>query len=251
MTELTIITGAGSPGGLGQAVAHRLIDGGGRVALVDLNVEGARLNAEKLAGPDGAARGYECDVSSRASVFETAARIETEMGPAWGLVNGAAGGAYGKPEDIDEDGWRRGLDILVGGCLWWSQAVFPQMKAAGGGRIVNFGSDVSDRPEPGHNMINYLTAKGAVRALTRGLATEWGEHGITVNTVWPVAATPPQRKWADANPERVATQLSRTALHRYGDPDEDIAPVVEFLLGPGGGFVSGATIPADGGRAML
>jgi NAD(P)-dependent dehydrogenase (short-subunit alcohol dehydrogenase family) len=123
------------------------------------------------------------------------------------------------------------------------------MKRVGAGRIVNFGSEVSDHPEDAVG-INYIAAKGAVRSLTRGLAMEWGKYGITVNTVWPVAATPPQRTWADMNPTIAEAQLAQTALHRFGDPFADIAPVVEFLLSEDARFVTGTTVPANGGRAM-
>jgi NAD(P)-dependent dehydrogenase (short-subunit alcohol dehydrogenase family) len=123
------------------------------------------------------------------------------------------------------------------------------MSRSGGGRIVNFGSEVSDHPSSAVSL-NYVAAKGAVRSLTRGLAVQWGVHGITVNTVWPLAATPAQQAWATAYPERASAQLEEVALHRFGDPSADVAPVVQFLLSPEAGYVTGATIPTNGGWAM-
>ena len=86
--------------------------------------------------------------------------------------------------------------------------------------------------------------------MTRALALEWGQFGITVNTVWPVAASEAHRRWAESEPELAQAHLATTALHRFGDPKEDIAPVVQFLLSSASQFVTGATIPANGGRAM-
>ena len=187
------------------------------MALVDVNEGGVKHNAARFGDFAGSARGFGCDIGRRDAVFQTAAAVEAELGPAWGLVNAAAGGPYGPAERIEEEEWRRGFDVAVGGMLWWSQAVFPQMVLGGGGRIVNFGSEVSDRPTPAVSL-NYIAAKGAVRSLTRGLAMEWGVHGITVNTVWPLAATPAHQIWAAANADLAAAQLEQVALHRFGDP---------------------------------
>lgn len=249
--RVVIVTGAGSAGGIGQAIARRLATSGDRVAIVDCDVEGAERNAAQLSseGLPGTAEAFGCDVGDRSNVREVARRVEAALGGAWGLVNCAVTATPALAEEIDEAAWRKGFDVTVGGTLWWCQAVFPQMKAAGGGRIVNFGSEVSDHPEDAVGL-NYIAAKGAVRSLTRGLAREWGPHGITVNTVWPVAATPPQKMWSEANRELADMQLAQTALRRFGDPLEDVAPVVEFLLSPESRFVTGATIPTNGGRAM-
>jgi NAD(P)-dependent dehydrogenase (short-subunit alcohol dehydrogenase family) len=249
--RVVIITGAGSEGGLGQAIARRLVTDGDRVAIVDRDVEGAERNAAALssAGLAGDAVAFGCDVGERTSVMETARLVEDRLGRAWGLVNCAAGGPFAPAQDYDEATWRRGFDVTVNGALWWSQAVFPQMRDAGGGRIVNFGSEASDYPETSVGL-NYTAAKGAVRSLTRGLALEWGEHGITVNTVWPVASTPPHKVWAEHNPDVAAGHLERTALHRFGDPFDDVAPVVKFLLSDDARFVTGTTVPCNGGRAM-
>ncbi len=226
-----------------------MLQAGDDVALVDIDEDGAQRNAERFGALGGSARGFGCDVGRREAVFATAAAVESTMGPAWGLVNCAAGGPYGPAEGITEEEWRRGFDVVVGGTFWWCQAVFPQLVEGGGGRIVNFGSEVSDRPMPAVSL-NYISAKGAIRSLTRGLALEWGVHGITVNTVWPLASTPAHQTWAAANADLAAAQLEQVALHRFGDPYDDVAPVVQFLLSPESGFVSGATVPTNGGWTM-
>src|SRR5262245_54410055 len=120
--RVVIVTGAGSEGGIGQAVARRLVTNGDLVAIVDRDVEGAERNAERLssAGLAGDAVAFGCDVGERTSVMETAPLVEQRLGPAWGLVNCAAGGPFAAAEDYDEATWRKGLDVTLNGALWWS-----------------------------------------------------------------------------------------------------------------------------------
>ena len=249
MNRVVIVTGAGSDGGIGDGIVRRLVEAGDRVALLDVYEAGIERNAARLSGLAGTAAPYACDVGSRAAVIEVVARVEQDLGSTWGLVNAAVAGPVGGAEEQEEESWRHGLDVSVSGALWLAQAVFPQMKARGAGRIVNFGSEASDQPDDGVPL-NYVVAKGAIRSLTRGLAREWGRYGITVNTVWPIAATKAQRRWIEANPEAEDAMLAQAALHRFGEPFEDIAPVVQFLLGNDARFITGATITANGGRAM-
>jgi NAD(P)-dependent dehydrogenase (short-subunit alcohol dehydrogenase family) len=121
--------------------------------------------------------------------------------------------------------------------------------SGGGGRIVNFGSGLSENPRPGR--VVYAASKGAVRALTKALAREWGPYNIHVNTIWPSAVTPSWQNWQRHDPGQVRRHLTEElALQRPGDPDDDIAPVVAFLCGPGSDWVTGQTIAANGGWTM-
>src|SRR5262245_44513705 len=175
MNRVVIVTGGASPGGISQSVVRRLVASGDTVAMVDIDLAGAERTATQLEGMAGAATAFGCDVGDRSAVFETVQRVERQLGAPWGLVNCPAWSAPGPAEDIDEESVRRGLDGTLNGAPSCSQAVFPHMKAHGGGRIVNFGSEVSDRPTDGVS-VTYLAAKGAIRSLTRGLAWEWGRH---------------------------------------------------------------------------
>ena len=249
MSQVVIVTGGGSEGGIGNAIVHQLVAADYSVAIMDIDLAGAQRTTEQVEGMSGSARAFRCDVSDRGAVFSTVRTIESELGPAWGLVNTPAWAAQGPAEELDEDSWRRGLDVTLSGTLWCCQAVFPQMRQHGGGRIVTFGSEVSERPTHGPG-ITYLSAKGAIRSLTRGLAWEWGRHGITVNMLWPLAATAGYKRFAENRTDDTQAQIQQNALGRLGDARQDIAPIVEFLLSPQSSFITGATIPANGGRVM-
>jgi NAD(P)-dependent dehydrogenase (short-subunit alcohol dehydrogenase family) len=249
MGKVVIVVGGGAEGGISHAIVETLVTTGNAVAIVDIDGEGARRTAQGLAGEEGVAAPFTCDVTDHDAVDASFEEVQRRLGPAWGLVYCPAWAPQVPPEETDVAGWHKALDVTLSGALWCAQAVFPQMKANGGGRIVNFGSEVSDRPTARIG-IGYLAAKGGLRALTRGLAWEWGQYGITVNTVWPLAATRGYSELAKTRTEALQAQIQQNALGRMGDPTDDIAPVVEFLLSDSSRFITGATIPANGGRSM-
>jgi NAD(P)-dependent dehydrogenase (short-subunit alcohol dehydrogenase family) len=154
-----------------------------------------------------------------------------------------------KAEEIDLVHWHRSFAAGPLAMFMMARAVFPHMKAAGGGRIVNFGSELSENPRPERAV--YAASKGAVRSLTKALAREWGVHNIRVNTIWPSAVTPSWQNWQRHNPEQVSHHLEEElALKRPGNALTDVAPVVAFLCGPDSEWVTGQTIAANGGWTM-
>jgi 3-oxoacyl-[acyl-carrier protein] reductase len=129
------------------------------------------------------------------------------------------------------------------------------MKDSGGGSILNFGSISGQRPEPG--AAAYSAAKGAVHSWTRTAAGTWGKDNIRVNAILPAMATPMYE-------EAMATMTEddKTASfwqnhqpiamgQKYGDPDEDLGPVMVFLAGDGSRFITGQMIPVDGGQTNV
>jgi 2-hydroxycyclohexanecarboxyl-CoA dehydrogenase len=237
--RVVVITG-GSVGigrGIGELIARR----GGTVVVLDRNE------------PDPDA-GYtppmfiQTDVGDRAQVDE-AFRQAAERGPIWGLANAAL---WQPPavaaEDLTAEVVERCFRVAVLGSLYCCQAAFPHMKKTGG-RILNFGSDLTARPLPGQ--LPYVIAKGSIQTLTRSLATEWGEYGITVNTLWPLAATPAWLRWAKARPEDERALIERDIpLRRRGDADTDVAPLGAFLLSAGSQWITGSVMTVNGGRVM-
>lgn len=139
------------------------------------------------------------------------------------------------------------LRACVFGSLYTMQACFPTMKERGG-RIINFGSGASTMGLP--DMGVYNIAKEGVRGLTKTAAMGWGQYNITVNTVCPLATSDAYEYWFnemidDAGREQ---HLEGIPMRRVGKAEEDIAPLVVFLAGPGGGFITSRTFHVDGGN---
>jgi NAD(P)-dependent dehydrogenase (short-subunit alcohol dehydrogenase family) len=242
------VTGAGR--GLGRAVALRLARDGAQQLLVDIDPATAENTADEVAGRGAQARALTADVADDRGCERVVEAAVDAFGAPEILVNVAN---YPVPparaEEIALEHWHRSFAAGPLAMFRLARAVFPHMKAAGGGRIINFGSELSENPRP--ERVVYAASKGAVRSLTKALAREWGVYNICVNTIWPSAVTPSWQNWRRYNPEQVAHHLEEElALKRPGDPLTDVAPVVAFLCGPDSGWVTGQTVAANGGWTM-
>jgi NAD(P)-dependent dehydrogenase (short-subunit alcohol dehydrogenase family) len=246
--KVAIVTGAGS--GIGKALATRLAADGASVVVAD--VAKFDLAAAEIAKATGARTlGLQIDVSSEADV----ARLATETIKAFGridiLVNNAAifSTIKLKPfEQIEVAEWRKVMDVNVLGVALCCRACVPHMRKAGGGRIINLASGAPLKGVP--LFLHYISSKGAVIAMTRGLARELGKDGITVNTLAPgftlsenVAKDPTHVKQGEV------TRMTR-AIQRDETP-EDLVGTVSFLASADAAFMTGQTLVVDGGSAML
>ncbi len=246
--KVAIVTGAGS--GIGKALATRLAADGASVVVAD--VAKFDLAAAEIAKATGARTlGLQIDVSSEGDV----ARLATETVKAFGridiLVNNAAifSSIKLKPfEQIEVAEWRKVMDVNILGVALCCRACVPHMRKAGGGRIINLASGAPIKGVP--LFLHYISSKGAVIAMTRGLARELGKDGITVNTLAPgftlsenVAKDPTHVKQGEV------TRMTR-AIQRDETP-EDLVGTVSFLASADAAFMTGQTLVVDGGSAML
>jgi 3-oxoacyl-[acyl-carrier protein] reductase len=234
------VTGAG--GGLGEGICAALAGAGARVACLDIDLAKAEARAAQVGG-----LALECDIASKASVDEAAARVVRELGGVDVLVNNAA--IYPRREwtEIDEAGWDRVLAVNVKGYLLCSQAVFPSMRERGGGRIVNVSSITFFGLLP--MLLDYVTSKGAVVGFTRALAREVGPDGVTVNAIAP-GAFPTDAEKIHPDPQGYNQWvLDRQSLKRRGTP-EDIGNLVQFLASDASSFITGQLFVIDGGWVM-
>ncbi len=236
--RVAIVTGAAT--GIGRAVSERLASEGASVVLGDVDGDGVQSAA---AGLDGAVA-LEVDVADPHQVEAIVERTTERFGRIDVLVNNA--GIYPEVawDNLDFRLWRRVMATNLDGMFLMSKAAYGPMRAAGYGRIINLASELLQNPPPG--IVHYVASKGGVFGFTRALATELGQHGITVNSVAPgLIGT---ETVTDGIPEDIIDIIvASQAIPRLGTA-EDVASVVAYLATEEAGFVTGSMITVGGGR---
>ncbi|MEV8596284.1 SDR family oxidoreductase [Streptomyces sp. NPDC052012] len=238
-----VVTGAGR--GLGEAMARRAGADGHRVVVAELDPEWGERTAAAIREAGGEAHFVPCDVADPASVGQLAEAVRP-FGPVWALVNNAAlaNGVGGKEfQDIDVETWDRLMTVNVRGPWLVAKALHPLL--ARPGRIVNIASDAALYGSP--RLAHYIASKGAVIALTRGMARELGEQGITVNAVAPGLTECEATETVPA--ARHALYAGQRAIRRPQQPD-DLVGLVSFLLTEESRYLTGQVIAVNGGFTM-
>ena len=241
-----LVTGAGQ--GVGAAVGALLAEAGALVAVNDLVAERAAAQARALRDAGGDAVAAPFDVTDLDMVTDAVARL----GRVDILVNNAgnAGGdtwpgmtvfAQTTPAD-----WEKFLRVNLYGVMNVTRAVLPGMIDGGWGRIITIISDAARVGEP--KMAVYAAAKAGAAGLTRSIANEVGRHGITANNVALGTMRTPltEPAWAGLDERETAERMKGYAVRRPGLPD-DVAALVGYLAGPAASWITGQTIPLNGG----
>ena len=242
-----IVTGAGR--GIGKAMAARLAADGARVAIADL--AGYDVAAAELAKAGARTLGLKVDVSSESDTASMADETLRAFGRIDILVNCAAMFAtvkIGPFEEIPASEWRRLLEVNVLGVALCCRAVTPHMRRQKSGRIINLASGAPLKGVP--YFLHYVASKGAVIAMTRGLARELGKDGITVNAIAPGLTVSDATSSRPEHLRNHAESIRGRAIQREERP-EDLAGAVSFLAGDDAAFMTGQTLAVDGGSAML
>ena len=215
--KAAIVTGGN--GGIGLGIARGLAAAGASVAVAARDADKTRAAVAELRAMGATAVGVSVDVADEASVADAVAQSADALGGADILVNNAGIGIRKPPQDYSAEEWRRVIAVNLDGAFLCSREVYPHMKRAGGGKIINIGSMTSVF---GSDWVaSYSASKGGVVQLSKSLAVAWAADNIQVNAILPgwihTDLTAPIRQ---NFPERYQYIRSRIPNGRWGEPDE-------------------------------
>jgi len=245
--RVAVVTGGAS--GMGRSICERLAAAGHRVAVLDLNDAAAHEVATDLAARGATALACAADVTDRPAVEQALDRVRTEFGPVEILVTSAGVVAFESFTEITLDSWNRIIEVNLTGTFHSVQAVIPDMLSARWGRIVTISSSSAQRGSP--RMVHYTASKGAVIAMTKGLAREYAAYGITVNTIPPSGIDTPMSRDAQASGDLPGSDVMTKAIPvgRLGSGD-DIAAACVFLCSDEAGYITGQVLGVNGGAVI-
>lgn len=250
MTDLSgkaaLITGAGQ--GVGQGIALALSAAGASVMLAGRTLAKVEAAAEAVRQRGGKAAAIACNVKDADDLARAVAETVKTFGSLDILVNNAQEVPLGTLDEVSDEAFLAGFESGPLASLRLMKLARPHMAARGGGTMFNLASSAGIRWDmTGYGA--YGAIKQAVRCLTRAAAAEWGREGIRVLTIAPHAESPGLKWWVENNPEEAEAFFRTIPLGRIGRLEEDIGRAVVGLCSPDMGYLTGATIPLDGGQA--
>jgi NAD(P)-dependent dehydrogenase (short-subunit alcohol dehydrogenase family) len=243
-----IVTGAAQ--GVGKGIAGALLERGASVLLVDNKADVIDRTVGEFASAGLVSESLVTDLRDIASSQAIVDHALSRFGKVDALVNDAI--ATNEPKalvDITTEDYDLVFDVGPRATFFLMQAVYPAMKAAGKGVIVNLGSGSGTGGQS--QFAAYGAAKEAIRGMSKAAALEWGPDNIRVNVICPFADSPGVQFWQDVAPKDFERALRAVPLGRVGRTREDIGAVVAFLVGDDGGFITGQTIMVDGGMGVF
>jgi NAD(P)-dependent dehydrogenase (short-subunit alcohol dehydrogenase family) len=246
--RVAIITGAGQ--GVGLGIARCFAREGAKVVIAELNPETGERARKAIESIGGEASFVECDVTQRQSVDRAVAHTIERFGQLDILVNNAQRAPKAPVPLLEHSDEIIDLCFETGfrGTFHFMQSCHPHLKARGG-RVINIASGAGLEGMAGQAA--YGAAKEAIRALSKTAAREWGADGINVNILCPLARSPGVDELLRQAPEMEARMTSGQPIARIGDCEADIGPVAVFLASDDSRYVTGHTLPADGGGVMV
>lgn len=243
------VTGAGN--GIGRAIARRLAAGGARVAVADINLDGARKTEAMIGAAGGTALAVPVDIADYDAVRAAIGQTHAALGPVGILVNNAGWDRLEPFARNTPELWDRLIAINLRGPIHCCHAVLDGMIDAGGGRIINISSDAGRVGSTGEAV--YSACKGGIIALSKTLARELARHAITVNCVCPGptdTALLAEVTSGEQGAKIIAAMTRAIPLRRLGTPD-DVATAVAFFAAPDAAYVTGQVLSVSGGLTMV
>jgi len=245
--RVALVTGAAS--GIGRATAHLFADEGAKVAVTDVDARGVKRVVGEIEGAGGCCAGFALDVADRARILTAVDEVVDRFGGLDILINNAGislGAAVDGDSGAYEEAWERAMSVLLTAQIRLVRACLPHLRRSGAGRVVNISSSEGLGATPGIGP--YTAAKHGVIGLTRSLAVELGQKGVTFNCICP---GPIATGMTSPIPEEAKAKFARrrVPLRRYGDPEE-VAHATLSLVLPAASYINGAVLPVDGGMTI-
>jgi NAD(P)-dependent dehydrogenase (short-subunit alcohol dehydrogenase family) len=245
--RIALVTGAAR--GVGAAVAAGLARAGAAVVLTDLELPAVRRATDALCNAGCRAWAYALDISDAAACRRVAEQVSREVGSVAVLVNNAGvqlrGGNLDDPETPQK--WRGHFAVNVDGPFNITRAFLPALRATRGCvvNVASIQSFVANLVSPG-----YAASKGALLQFTRTLAAELAVHGIRVNAIAPGLTATPMTDASRADPAHMERYLAHVPMRRVAEVEEMVGPVL-FLASDAASYVTGVTVPVDGGYLVV
>jgi len=237
--QVVFITGGGS--GIGATFVEEFHAQGAKVAFVSRDEKEGNALAEKFPGV-----WFEpCDVTDAPHFLAAIGRAALALGPITVLVNNVANDTRHEAIETDLEAWRQGLAVNLDAAFLASREVYAGMRGAGGGSIINI-SSINAVLGPPH-MVTYVAAKGAINAMTKSLAREWGPDNIRVNSLSPGWIITERQLKLWLTPEAEAEWMEQVALKKRIYPS-DVAHLCMFLAAEDSALITGQDFVIDGGR---
>jgi NAD(P)-dependent dehydrogenase (short-subunit alcohol dehydrogenase family) len=253
--RVALVFGAGSSGpgwGNGKSAAVAYAGEGAKVVAIDLSEAAARETAALITAKGGCALAVACDVTNLASVQQTVAAAISAHGRIDILHNNVGAVAHGGPIELDEEAFRRNLDLNVGSVFRTAKAVLPHFLAQKKGVIVNISSIASIR-WTGLSYFAYYASKAAVNQATVALALQYARDGIRANAVLPGMIDTPMI-YAQISSQYASLEAMVAARHSMVPMGKmgtawDVAAAAVFLASDDANFITGVMLPVDGGQS--
>ena len=240
--KTAVVTGASR--GFGEAIAIGLAEAGADVVLAARTESALQEVAAKIEALGRKALVVPTDMMDKAAIGQLADKAIEKFGKIDILVNNAGLGDSMPFLHMPEDEWDKIMNVNLKGYFLATQAVGQHMFKAKSGRIINISSAMAETPLP--YLAHYAASKGGINAMTKSLAQEWANRGITVNAIAPSYFETDMTESSRENEHANALIMSKTPLSRYGKVEELIGLVI-YLAGDNSSYMTGAVIPLDGG----
>ncbi len=244
--KVAIITGGA--GGIGKGMANAFVKEGAKVVIIDMNPELGEQTVKELQAIEPDSMFIEANLAEHDRIPTIIEQVIEKYGKIDVMVNNAHASKQAPFEEVTQEHFDLSFNTGFYPTFYFMQAALPYLKETKG-KIINFASGAGIAGNI--HQASYAAAKEAIRGITRVAANEFGQYGINVNLISPIANSPGVQQWAASAPEHYNTMIQKIPLRRLGETESDIGRVAVFLASEDSDYITGQTIMVDGGSIQL